>query len=121
MCVCACVSMNGCMSVVHYTHVLLANVQYNCIHNELLLPTFVTVHSPVSDSNICEIYMSLSLYSTSLTRLSLQICSSPTVSTVTVESKVSLVTTKSRILIPTVERLSVCKVKLLMSRISQMQ
>jgi hypothetical protein len=66
VCVRARVSMNGCMSVVHCIHVLLANIQYNFIHNDLLLPTFVTVHSTVSDSNICEIYMALSLYSTSL-------------------------------------------------------
>jgi len=47
MCVCECMSMNGCMSVEHCTHVLLANIQYSFIHNDLLLPTFVTVHSPV--------------------------------------------------------------------------
>jgi len=51
VCVCACaracMSMNGCMCVVHYIHVLLANIQYNFIHNDLLLPTLVTVHSAV--------------------------------------------------------------------------
>ena len=49
MCVseCVSVSMNGCMSVQHYTHVLLANIQYSFIYNDLLLPAFVTVHSPV--------------------------------------------------------------------------
>jgi hypothetical protein len=52
VCVCTCVSMNGCMSVVYYTYVLLANIKYNFIHNDLLLPTFVTVHSPVCHTAI---------------------------------------------------------------------